>query len=220
MAKYDLVIFDLDGTLIDTITDLGTAVNHALSLKGFAQHSMKEYAAMVGHGIRNLVTVAMPEAFRTELMIDECLAEFVSYYKSHIDVHTRPYKGIQKLVSELYASGVKVAVASNKFQEGTEMLVKEFFGDVPFVAVCGNKEGAPLKPDPQLVRGIVELADIGDAGKVVMVGDSGADVKTAINAGIDGIAVTWGFRSRAELVDAGAVVFADSVSELRDLLLK
>lgn len=217
--KYELVIFDLDGTLIDTIDDLGNAVNHAMESRGFAAHSMKEYRAMVGHGVRNLVAAAMPEAFRTEIMIDECLSDFVSFYRENIDRKSRPYKGMQKLLSELSGAGVRLAVASNKFQAGTEILVKRFFGDVPFVAVCGNREGFPLKPDPELISHIFKVAfPEGGEHSVVLVGDSDTDMKTAMNAGIPSVAVTWGFRSVDELTAAGATIFARTASELKGII--
>jgi len=219
--KYDLVIFDLDGTLLNTIDDLGTAVNHAMESKGFATHSMAEYQTMVGHGVRNLVISAMPEAFRQTHIIDACLTSFITYYRENIDVHTRPYRGMQRLLASLSASGVKLAVASNKFQDGTETLVRKFFPDIPFVAVCGNCDAFPLKPDPELVRHIVSLAfpEGGEHG-VALVGDSDTDMKTAINAGIPGIAVTWGFRTKEELVAAGAEIFADNASELKKRLFE
>ena len=132
--RYELVIFDLDGTLVDTIEDLGTAVNYALSLRKLPEHTMEEYRGMVGHGVRNLVEVALPEQQRDSATVDSCLADFLTYYKAHIDVNTRPYEGMQDLLSRLSAEGAKLAVASNKFQEGTETIVGKFFGNIPFVA--------------------------------------------------------------------------------------
>jgi len=239
---YDLVIFDLDGTLIDTIADLGEAVNYALQKRGWPLHSIEEYKGMVGHGVRNLVIAAMPEDKREDAIIDACLADFKEYYTAHIDVHTRPYPGMQDLVRDLDAAGVKLAVASNKFQSGAEHLVKEFFPQ-PFVAILGDRPGAPLKPDPQIVAEVMAAAtervprgvktgfgffrsveknkscgaadDV--AAKAVLVGDSATDMRTAANGGIDSIGVSWGFRPRADLEPlAGHVV--DTVDELRSLL--
>ena len=121
-----LAIFDLDGTLIDTIEDLGTAVNHALGLRGLPQHSIAQYRDMVGHGIRQLVINALGPAAGDPLT-DEVLADFVDYYVAHIDVHTRPYPGMQQLLADLQKKGIRLSVASNKFQQGTEKLVREFF---------------------------------------------------------------------------------------------
>lgn len=191
--KYKLVIFDLDGTLLDTLEDLGTAVNYALKSKGFPLHTKEEYRLMVGHGVRNLVTRALPEDRRSEEQIDESLAAFKSYYTTHIDVYTQPYPGMTELVAKLDAAAVKLAVASNKFQSGTEYLVRRFFGGTPFVAILGNREGFPLKPDPEIVAEVLRKANT-TREQAVMVGDSPTDMKTAANGGIRGIAVNWGYR--------------------------
>ena len=191
--KYKVVIFDLDGTLLDTLEDLGAAVNHALALKGFPPHTLEEYRLMVGHGVRNLVRQALPEEEREDAVIDTCLAEFKAHYTAHIDVHTHPYPGMQDLLRTLHATGVRLAVASNKFQSGAEYLIRRFFGDVPFVAILGNREGFPLKPDPEIVGEVLRRAGV-DATDAVLVGDSATDMKTAANGGIAAIAVTWGYR--------------------------
>jgi len=218
--KYELIIFDLDGTLLNTISDLGAAVDFAMKSKGFATHSDSEYQTMVGHGIRNLVIAALPEAFRQSAIIDACLDKFITYYQENIDVHTRPYPGVYRLLKDLDKAGIKLAVASNKFQAGTETLVKRFFPDIPFVAVFGNKEGQPLKPSPELVNTIMSMAfPEGGEHTAAFVGDSDTDVKTASNAGIPCLAVTWGFRTSEQLADAGATTFASSASELKKLIL-
>lgn len=216
---YDIVIFDLDGTLLDTIDDLGEAVNHALDQGGWPLHTMQEYRRMVGHGIRNLVQQALPESIQgDDSLVDSTLASFKSYYTGHIDVHTRPYDGIVALICDLAAAGTMVAVASNKFQSGAETLVSEFFGDIEFLAVLGNAEGVPLKPDAAIVRDIIGRSGI-SRPRVVMVGDSGTDMKTAANGGIPSIGVTWGFRPEEEIAAAGATHMVHSVEELRSALL-
>ena len=150
-----LVIFDLDGTLIDTLEDLAEAVNFALEKRGLPLHGLEEYRQMVGHGVRNLVKQAL-EASMAEApgdeYIDAALADFKEYYSAHIDVHTRPYQGIPELLAALNAKGIKMAVASNKFQEGTVHLIKEFFPEIPFVAILGNSPELPLKPSPEIVE--------------------------------------------------------------------
>lgn len=217
--KYDIVIFDLDGTLLDTIDDLGAAVNHAMSLGGWPLHSMDEYRRMVGHGVRSLVTQALPAALQgNEDTIDRALASFKAYYTGHIADFTHPYEGVVDLVRELDAAGTRVAVASNKFQSGTETLVARFFPGIDFLAVLGNAEGAPLKPDAAIVRSIIDKSGMHDP-RVIMVGDSGTDMKTAANGGIASAGVTWGFRPEADLIDAGAGVTVRSVPELRRVLL-
>lgn len=204
LKPYRVVIFDLDGTLLDTLEDLGTAVNEALSRQHLPIHPISEYRAKVGHGIRNLVTVSLPEELRAdEGLIDTCLADFKAYYTSHIDTLTHPYAGMPELVRELDGRLVRLAIASNKFQEGTEYLVRKFFPGIPFVAILGNREGFPLKPDPAIVREVLEKTGA-QPRECVLVGDSPTDMKTAANGGIDGIAVNWGYRSMqgVDTVDA------------------
>ena len=211
-----LAIFDLDGTLIDTIEDLGTAVNHALGLRGLALHSMAEYKDMVGHGVRNLVKDALAGSLGRQpedALVDSALADFVDYYVAHIDVHTRPYPGIQALLSKLQGKGLKLAVASNKFQEGAEKLVKEFFPDIRFVAVLGNSPELPLKPDAAVVQLVIDKAGV-SREEAVFVGDSATAMKTAANGGVRSIGVSWGFRPRTDLEQSGAMDIADSAEQL------
>ena len=214
--KYKVILFDLDGTLLNTLEDLAEAVNAALRKRGLPLHSTDEYRKMVGHGVRNLVTVALPEAFRAdEAFIDSCLADFKAYYTEHIDVHTHPYPGIPELLSRLHESGSRIAVASNKFQEGTERLIAEFFPGIPFVAILGNRPGYPLKPDPEIVGEVLRKADASPAG-AILVGDSSTDMLTARNGDIHSIAVTWGYRPMTATPEYPAV---SSVEELAALLL-
>lgn len=214
-ARKKLILWDLDGTLINTIEDLGEAVNHALRERGLPLHGMDEYRKMVGHGVRNLVTQALPAAPQAnEALIDEVLASFRAYYQAHIDVHTRPYTGMPELLTQLQAQGVRMAVASNKFQEGTELLVREFFPDIDFVAVLGNRPGFPLKPSPEIVQDVLARAGVAPED-ALMVGDSPTDMRTAANGGIDAIAVTWGYRTAYQL---SGNRLAGSVEELRQML--
>ena len=208
MARYKALVFDLDGTLLDTIADLGEAVNYALEKRGFPPHTLAEYRGMVGNGVRKLVERACPVN-----LLDECLADFMAYYESHIDVHTAPYAGMPELLEELSSAGVALAVASNKFQSGAEYLVRKLFPGIPFVAILGNREGFPLKPDPAIVETVLEQAGVAKAD-AALVGDSATDMKTAANAGIPGIAVAWGYQDMT-----GFPVVAGSVEELRAILL-
>lgn len=213
--QYNLVLFDLDGTLIDTLEDLAEAVNHALRLRGYPLHSLEEYRRMVGHGVRNLVKQALPEGV-DEALVDAVLADFKAYYTDHIDVHTRPYPGMQELLRDLHAAGVLMAVASNKFQSGTEQLIHEFFPEIPFVAILGNREGYPLKPDPEIVGEVLRAAGV-PREEAILVGDSGTDMKTAENGGIAAIAVGWGYQP---MEASDNYRFAGSVTELRALLFE
>lgn len=213
-SPYQLIIFDLDGTLLDTLADLAAAVNHALSARGLPLHSLQEYRSMVGHGVRNLVKQALPSG-ADDALIDAALDDFKAFYTAHIDAHTRPYPGMQDLVRDLHAAGVRMAVASNKFQAGTEKLVGEFFPGIPFVAILGNREGYPLKPDPEIVEEVLRAAGGVSRRDVVMVGDSRTDMLTAANGGIGAVAVGWGYRTLDASEDYR---LAGSVTELRTLL--
>lgn len=214
--KYKLVIFDLDGTLLDTLDDLSAAVNHAMQQRGFPLHTRNEYMKMVGHGARNLMRQALSSDHRdNEALIDAVLADFRAYYNTHIDVHTQPFPGILELVKKLHQEGVMLAVASNKFQEGTEHLIKEFFPEIPFVAVLGNRPNFPLKPDPEVVGEVLRRSGA-KREETVMVGDSDTDMETAVNGGVEGIAVSWGYRNMA---DVPGLKVAKSAEELLIMIL-
>ena len=209
--NYKLVLFDLDGTLLDTLDDLSEAVNHALGLRGLPGHTREEYMSMVGHGIRNLVKQALPaDRQEDDALIDSALADFKAYYTAHIDVHTCPYPGMVEVVRRLHAAGVQLAVASNKFQEGAEYLIDKFFPGIPFVAVLGNRPGFPLKPDPEIVGEVLRRSGVRPED-AVLVGDSPTDMKTAANGRIDAIAVTWGYR---QMRDYPGVKVVESADEL------
>ena len=215
--KNKLIIFDLDGTLLNTIGDLAIGCDHMLSLRGLPGHTYEEYCTFVGNGIMRLVERALPEELRTEEYVKAARKDFVDYYIEHIDQKSVPYEGITELIEELQAKGVKLAVASNKFQAGTEKLIKKFFPNIDFVEICGNREGVPLKPDTALVDIILEKAGV-ERNRVAMVGDSGVDIQTARNAGITSVGVSWGFRSVEELKENRADHIVSSVEELRRVL--
>ena len=215
--KSKLIIFDLDGTLLNTIGDLAVGCDHMLSLRGLPTHTYEQYCSFVGNGILRLVERALPEELRTEEYVKAARKDFVEYYIDHIDLKTIPYDGMTELVEELRQSGAKLAVASNKFQAGTEKLIRKFFPEVEWVEICGNREGVPLKPDTALVDLILDKAGV-ERETCYMVGDSAVDILTAQNAGIHSIGVSWGFRSRTELEEAGAEQIADTVEQLREML--
>ena len=211
------VIFDLDGTLLDTIGDLAVACNAMLALRGLPQHSYEEYCHFVGNGILRLVERALPEELRTPDNVAAARADFVKYYVDHIDCHTKPYAGIPELLAELAQHGVQLAVASNKFQEGTSKLIARFFPEVAFTAVFGQRPDVPLKPDPAVVEEILARSGVAKE-HVLYVGDSGVDMQTARAAGLQSVGVTWGFRDRAELEATGACRIIDRPDELLALL--
>ena len=212
-----LFIFDLDGTLLNTIGDLAVGCDHMLSLRGLPTHTYEEYCSFVGNGIMRLVERALPEELRTADYIKSARRDFVDFYIEHIDAHTVPYEGMVELINLLQQRCAKLAVASNKFQAGTEKLIKKFFPSIEWVEICGNREGVPLKPDTALVDMILEKAGIEREG-CVMIGDSGVDIQTARNAGIRSVGVSWGFRSREELEENGADYIADNADELLQIL--
>ncbi len=216
--KYSLVIFDLDGTLLNTIGDLAASVDYVMRSRNLPEHSDAEYRAMVGGGIKRLVERALPPHLASDnAYVEECVTQFRRYYVENIDRYTLPYEGMHELLCSLRREGVAVAVASNKFQHGTDRLVAKFFGDIDFVAIEGNREGAPLKPDPAILHNILNIAGV-EPTKAVMIGDSGIDIQTAQAAGIDVIAVAWGFRFVEELYAAGATKVATTAEELRQFI--
>ena len=217
--ENQLIIFDLDGTLLNTIGDLAVGCDHMLSLRGLPTHSYEEYCTFVGNGIMRLVERALPEELRTEEYVKAARRDFVEFYIDNIDNHTVPYEGMVELVEQLQTKGAKLAVASNKFQAGTEKLIRKFFPTIEWVEICGNRESVPLKPDTALVDMIIEKAGV-ERKNCTMVGDSAVDIQTARNAAIRSVGVSWGFRSREELEQAGADHIADTVEELTTLLLK
>lgn len=212
-----LVIFDLDGTLLNTIADLGTATNHALTACGFAVHDLKEYNAFVGNGINKLFERALPPNARTEPNIARMREQFLAFYDLHNCDRTTPYDGIPQLLRQLHEHGVKAAVASNKYQAATQRLVQHFFPETDFAAVFGQRNGVPLKPDPQVVADILHLAQCATAD-TLYVGDSGVDMLTAQNAGLEAVGVTWGFRPRAELEAFAPAHIADTPDEIFEIV--
>lgn len=217
MDRRRLAIFDLDGTLLDTIGDLSEACNYMLALRGLASHTREEYRRMVGNGILRLVERALPEHLRTTEYVAEARRDFLAYYIDHIDCYSRPYDGICEVLRTLQDEGWTLAVASNKFDAGTKKLIGSFFPDIHFKAVYGNREGFPLKPDAALVELIIE--ECGASRETsYMIGDSGVDVEAAKNGGIHSVGCTWGFRAREELEERGADIIVDKPIELLRIL--
>ena len=290
-----LVIFDLDGTLLDTVEDLGNATNYALRMCGFPERPLKDYYQLVGSGIYNLFRSAMqaPDSGKVtlpdrgnetasvegnvpasvevsasapvpdeagaptsdaskapvpdEAMVQKMASYFLPYYGEHMCDFTKPYKGIPEMLASLVAAGIQVALASNKYQEGAEKLIRRFFPEIPFMKVLGQREGQPIKPDPQVVFQIMAGApEVGPQSlptdkqpfdpvlgpqsllsdrqpfapeDVAYVGDSNVDMQTGLNAGVRTIGVTWGFRDRAELEAFHPYAVVDTVQELQDLLM-
>ena len=211
MTIYDNYIFDLDGTLLDTLNDLAASTNHALRQHGMPEHTTDEVRRMVGNGVAKLIERAVPQGLDNP-DYEQVLADFKTHYSVHSMDTTRPYPGIEELLHTLKQQGKRLAVVSNKFCTATEALCRHFFGDTIEVAI-GESERIRKKPAPDAV---IEAMRRLDAHKdnTVYVGDSEVDVATAHNSGLPCISATWGFRDRALLTDHGATTFADSPMDI------
>ena len=207
-----LLIFDLDGTLLNTIADLAHSTNYALEKNGFPTHHLEEYNYFVGNGINKLFERALPE---------ENIAKIRQDFLAHYDVHnadaSRPYEGIPELLQALQDKGIQLAVASNKYQAATTKLVGYFFPNIRFTAVLGQREGIKTKPDPGIVSEIREKAHV-EAADTLYIGDSNVDMQTAINSGVDACGVTWGFRPASELESYHPKYIAQKASDILDML--
>ena len=215
-----LIIFDLDGTLINTIDDLGQACNHALSACGYPTHKIEDYPRLVGNGINKLIERALPESDRNEETVMQLRTFFVPYYDEHNCDLTHPYDGIAALLETLKQQGHTLAVASNKYQAATEKIVAKLFPGI-FDVVLGERENVARKPDPQIVWDIVEA--IGRKGEEVIgdalyIGDSLVDAETAKAAKLPFVACTWGFCTREQLMTAQAHYMADHPKEILTII--
>ena len=204
------IIFDLDGTLLNTIDDLGYACNYALERTGYPTYPIEAYPAKVGNGINNLIRRALPEVARSEENIQRVREYFVPYYNEHNCDYTRPYDGITEVLAELKAQGHTLAVASNKYQAATEKIVNHFFPGV-FDVILGEREGVERKPNPQIVYDILAMLN---EKMVKYIGDSLVDYETAKNAGVPFVACSWGFVAREKLVEAGIRCIVDRPQEI------
>ena len=213
-----LVIFDLDGTLLNTIADLAHSTNYALNKLGYPTHESEKYNFMVGNGIDKLFERALPEEEKSKENVLRVRKEFVPYYDIHNADDSRPYPGIPELLSYLQDAGVQIAVASNKYQAATQKLVDHYFPEIHFTAVLGQREGVKVKPDPIIVSDILEIAKVAKE-EALYVGDSGVDMQTAANAGVTACGVTWGFRPRTELEEFNPSYIADTAGEIKNLIL-
>lgn len=197
-----LLIFDLDGTLINTIDDLGQACNHALSACGFPTHKIEDYPRLVGNGINKLIERALPEEHRNEATMLRLREHFVPFYDQHNCDLTRPYDGIPELLQTLKAAGHTLAVASNKYQAATEKIVAHYFPNT-FDVVLGERVGVPRKPDPQIVYDILSTVNYQlSTENCLYIGDSLVDAATARVADLPFVACTWGFCTQKQLAQA------------------
>ncbi len=209
--NYETVLFDLDGTLLDTLEDLKDAVNHELAMEGDPQRTLEEVRAFVGNGLRKLMVRALP-AGASEEEIDRRTGRMKAFYEKNACHKTRPYPGIPELLRRLREAGVKIAVVSNKVDSAVNTLCEQYFPQLVDIAV-GERQGMPRKPAPDTVELALRLLDREKAG-AVYVGDSDVDIDTARNAGLPCLSVTWGFRGEETLVQAGAKRLVRSAEEL------
>ncbi len=212
-----LVIFDLDGTLLNTIDDLGEAANYALSQCGYPIHSISSYPLYVGNGVTKLLERVLPKEARTSENIETLRKHFIEYYNQHDSVNTTPYQGIPEVLKVLSQRGIKLAVASNKYHEAVERLIKHYFPNENWVAIEGHKNGYPVKPNPSIVFDIL-LKSPTPKREILYVGDSGVDMETARRACVDSVGVTWGFRSVGELRDHYANHIINQPGEILNLI--
>ncbi len=217
MPTYKAVLFDLDGTLLNTLGDLAAAVNHALAVHGMPSRTVEEVCAFVGDGVAKLIERAVPAGTDGDRRA-AVFATFREYYVAHSLDHTAPYDGVLPMLARLKAAGLGLAIVTNKLDAATEGLRAHFFADTIDVAV-GDSPDRPRKPAPDGARLALDRLGV-RAAEAVFVGDSDVDIATARNAGMDCVAVSWGFRSAAFLREHGAGVLAATPQELTEYILK
>ena len=215
---YRNVIFDLDGTLLNTLDDLGDAGNYACRQMGWPEHSIEAYKYFVGNGMEKLVERFTPEACRTPQQLKAVYDIFMPYYNEHKEDKTVPYTGIPELLARLKNEGVQIAVLTNKAHHLAGPVMERYFpGMFPFVQ--GALPGKPTKPDPTLLHELMERMGAGEED-TLFVGDSNVDIRTAKNGGLTGCGVLWGFRGREELLTEGADHLVETADELAELILR
>ncbi len=212
-----LIIFDLDGTILNTIADLGNSTNYALKQLGYSTHDIPSYRFRVGNGINKLFERALPEGEKTQENVLRVRKLFIEHYNVHCTDATSPYENMPQLLDTLSQRGLKLAVASNKYQVATSKLVEHFYGNIPFVAIFGQRDGVERKPCPDVVFEIIKLAGV-EKEDVLYIGDSGVDMETALNAGVTACGVTWGFREKAELEQFHPAYIVDEPQAILSLL--
>lgn len=213
--KYTTIIFDLDGTLLNTLADLAAATNHALAEHKLPQRTTDEVRRFVGNGIRKLIERAVPADTPAKLH-EEVFASFNRYYKQHCADSTRPYEGVPQLLQQLRAAGCRTAIVSNKADYGVQTLAKQYF-DGQLDAACGERAGIAKKPAPDMLLAIMRQLKA-EPASTIYIGDSDTDLDTARNAGVPCIGACWGFRGRAFLEAHGAKLLAENVSDIWEFI--
>ena len=214
---HKAVLFDLDGTLLDTLSDIGAAVNRVLAGKGFPAHELDVYRYFVGDGSAMLINRALPKDKRTDDVIRTCLAAYLEDYGRNWNVMTKPYEGIPEMLDALNDRGLKMAILSNKNHELAKRCTKELLSNWNFEVVIGQRNGVPPKPDPAGALEVAKRLNLPPVDFLYM-GDSGVDMKTAVASGMFPVGVLWGFRSMGELRDNGSLALINRPSEILSLL--
>jgi phosphoglycolate phosphatase len=211
------VIFDLDGTLVDSLEDIADSVNTALAANSLPDHPLAPYKYFVGMGLENLIRSAVPEG-TPEAVVTAVRSRYREEYSRHWARKSRPYDGISPMLERLAAMGIPMAVLSNKSRIFTDDFVRRFFPATPFVAVQGSPEGGTAKPDPAMALAVAERMGVPPAS-VAFMGDTSVDMKTALNAGMLPVGVLWGFRPEAELLEHGAEIILSRPENFFDAVI-
>ena len=212
-----IIVFDLDGTLLNSLEDLADSANWVLEQHGFPTHPVDAYRYFVGDGVRKLIERILPQEERTDARIEQCRQEFVAYYKVHMEDKTSVYEGITELLAELKNRGLKIAVATNKVHVAVAPLMAKYFPNIRFDAMIGQREGVPVKPAPQIMFDILKETGC-EPSEALHVGDTATDMQLAHNAGVTPVGVLWGYRPLKELQEAGAKFIIEKPEELLGLV--
>ena len=212
-----LIVFDLDGTLLNSLEDLADSANWVLEQHGFPTHPVDAYRYFVGDGVRKLIERILPQEECTEARIEQCRQEFVAYYKVHMEDKTSVYEGITELLVELKNRGLKIAVATNKVHIAVKPLMEKYFPEIRFDSMIGQRESVPVKPAPQIMFDILRETGC-EPSEALHVGDTATDMQLAHNAGVTPVGVLWGYRPLEELQEAGAKFIIEKPEELLRLV--
>lgn len=213
---YQAAIFDLDGTLIDSVRDIAEAMNRSLTAMGYPIHPVEQYNHFIGEGVKVLAERALPAHAQDDASIERFLDGYREDYLQHWNVHTTIYDGIPQFLARMVAAHIPMGVLSNKPDKATRICAEHYFPRIPFIAVFGQRDGLPRKPDPQVALEIAAAMNVAPAD-CVFVGDTAVDMQTAVAAGMFPAGVSWGFRTEEELIANGARLIAHKPEDLHGL---
>ncbi len=219
MHTTKLIIFDLDGTLLNTLEDLADAANYVLQQHGFPTHPLEAYCYFVGNGMPVLIQRILPEGNKSGPVYEACFKEFLEYYSVHMHDKTKVYEGLTAALEQLQTMGIQLAVATNKVQTALAPLMEHYFPTIRWAALFGQRPNVPTKPDPQIVYDILEATGFSKE-ETLYVGDTNVDMRTAHNAGLPAVGVLWGYRPRTELEEARAEFIIEHPAELLSICSK